>query len=561
MMAKGKRTGAVFITAACLLLCGCQTEAERTEETAQVQNVQTAENTSLTFFSVDGDVGWNDPVAREITKKTGVSLKMQALISEGDYQIPLMIATSNYPDMIFAKGDAQKLIESDALIDMAPLIEEYGPNIKKLYGERYNWLRYSEEDPAIYQLCCAALTESVTETGGTVQLQYAALKENDYQIPRTLEEYEKAIKNYLEKYPETDGEKNIGISIVASDWHWLVTLANPAGFIANGAPDDGQWIVDEDLNVSYKHFNNEEQKEFFRWLNRMYHEGILDPEFATQTYEEYIQKIEQGRVVGLMDAKWDYESAVKNLKSAGKYDKDYAPLPVTISEDVPCTVHIPSLEPIGWGVGITKSCDDPVQAVKFLDFLCSDEGQVLVHWGIEDVNYTVDENGMRQRSAEEIRRKSEDPLYAQDTGVGLHNYPFPTRGDYEKDSTGNPYTTSGSDVKKEEYQPAEKEALEALGVDSFLDIFPEITEERKAKYPPLWAQYIPTELSEKEEELDDISWNGLVACIIAQPEEFDAGWENLMKELEAAGAKEAGEEMTRLLKSRMKFWESFDQEE
>lgn len=30
-------------------------------------------------------------------------------------------------------------------------------------------------------------------------------------------------------------------------------------------------------------------------------------------------------------------------------------------------------------------------AIKYLDYICSDEGQVLVQWGIEGVNYFLDE--------------------------------------------------------------------------------------------------------------------------------------------------------------------------
>lgn len=37
----------------------------------------------------------------------------------------------------------------------------------------------------------------------------------------------------------------------------------------------------------------------------------------------------------------------------------------------------------GYGISITTDCEDPVRAIKFLDWLSSDEGQVLRNWGIE----------------------------------------------------------------------------------------------------------------------------------------------------------------------------------
>ena len=49
----------------------------------------------------------------------------------------------------------------------------------------------------------------------------------------------------------------------------------------------------------------------------MYNEGILDPEFATQTHEDYIAKIASGRVVALLDTDWDYSDGEKVLKADG----------------------------------------------------------------------------------------------------------------------------------------------------------------------------------------------------------------------------------------------------
>ena len=76
-----------------------------------------------------------------------MKLKTDYPVSSDDQKVALMIAEQNYPDMIYAKGDAGSLIEAGALIDLSDLIEEYGPNIKKMYGDELNKLRYSEEDP------------------------------------------------------------------------------------------------------------------------------------------------------------------------------------------------------------------------------------------------------------------------------------------------------------------------------------------------------------------------------------------------------------------------------
>ena len=316
------------------------------------------------------------------------------------------------------------LIEAGALLDLTDLIEEYGPNIKKLYGENYSRLKYSEEDPSIYQLASNPVDTSLYTSSGTAQLQWAVLAYNNYEIPYTLEQYEDRIKSYLAAYPEINGKATLGLSISCSDWRWYITLANPSGFI-NGFPDNGQWVVDDDNNylTVYKHASAG-QYEYFKWLNRLYSEGILDPEFAMQLHEDYMAKISEGRVLGLLDALWDYNEAEMILKANGEYERTYAGLPVTMSEEVVCTSLYSQGLQAGWGVAVTKSCEDPVRAVQFLNWMCSEEAQILLNWGLENVNYILDENGMRKLPDDELLEKKTDTLYATRTGVGYHLYPF-----------------------------------------------------------------------------------------------------------------------------------------
>lgn len=59
----------------------------------------------------------------------------------GDAQaIPLMMA-GDFPDLIYAKGELTKLIDAGAVIPLDDLIEKYGTNMKKLYGDQIVKLR------------------------------------------------------------------------------------------------------------------------------------------------------------------------------------------------------------------------------------------------------------------------------------------------------------------------------------------------------------------------------------------------------------------------------------
>lgn len=509
----------------------------------------------LTFFSADGtqDDPWTDPVALAITEKTGVKLKTTYPIGGNDEgeAVALMIAEQKYPDIIFAKGSANNLIEAGAMMDMSDLIDEYGPNIKKLYGEEYDKLRESADDPAIYQLSAYVVGGEKFKDCGSAQIQWDALKAKDYKLPDTLEELETMIKDYIASSPKTeDGLDRIGITLSTSDWHWMITLGNPAGAIADGAPDNGQWLIDENNQAIYK-FRSDKEREYFRWMCRMYNEGILDPEFATQTNDDYIAKIASGRVVCLFDKDWNYQDGEKVLKADGKLGATYAGLPLTMDKDTKCPNLMYQGLTTGTGVGISSTCADPVKAIKFIDFLCSDEGQVLNKWGIEDVNYFMDESGHRYRTDEEIEMSQNDKDYSKNTGVGFHNYPFPSYGDGILDPTGSTYTTTSKTSVIAEYNDEEKAACEKWGVELLVDVFPQASEFEIPPYPPLWALAKPMEFDEIANQLDEVSWSALIKCVTGSEADFDNNYDSMIKELEKTGMAEAEQMLTEIIAEKV----------
>lgn len=506
------------------------------------------------YFNADGKNGnWDNPVAKAITEATGVTLDVSyPVASQGDAKedVALMIANDEYPDMIYAKGSATDLYQAGALIDMTDLIEKYGPNIKKMYGAEMEKLKWSQDDPGIYQLSYAGVNQKTLTTGGSCQIQWAALKENDYKYPKTLDEYEKMIKSYLAAHPKTeDGLDMIGITMSASDWHWMITLGNPAGLIADASPDNGQWIIDDEYNVHYKHVTDEE-KEYFKWLCRMYNEGILDPNFATQTDDDYIAKVASGRVVAITDAEWHYSQCEATLVADGKVDQTYVGLPVTLREDQVEKALLYQGTTVGWGIGITKSCEDPVRAIKFLDYLCSDEGQILYHWGIEGENYFLDDDGQPYRTDEEVAKAQSDPDYAKNTGIDNYTgFPIYGTGSYSED--GFPYTPTTKESVIANYNTAEKEGCEAMGFEMLTDMFAQPEEFDLLPYSALWAYQQPQELAEKQTILDEIAWPGLVKCVTGTEDEFDANWESMVQELTDNGLADAEEAMTEFLATKL----------
>lgn len=540
---------------------GCSDDSTNT-----VESLVSTENEvlTLTMYSEDLKMEFDSflsPVAKAITDDTGIALDIQYPTEGLAEKIDLMVASNVYPDLIMVK-DTHKLVDAGAYVDLRPLIEAYGPNIKKLYGEYMPRLQFSLEDEAIYVLPQRPVGEIAWEPEMGFQLQHDVVQKLGYPTLETLEDYENALRTYMDMYPEINGEPTIGITFVIDDWRWKISIGNAAGF-ATGAPDDGNWFVDpETYQASYR-FLRPEEKEYYRWLNHMYNEGLIDPESFVQKYEAYIAKIASGRVLGLIDAYWQYSYAETILREKNMEERMYGQYPIQLDH----TTKAADFRDVGYiggyGIGISKDCEDPIEAMKFLDYMASDEGHILRLWGIEGVNY-IYEDGKRVLPPEEMERRLTDADYFKDTGKSVYGYPFPIWGKGILDATGNTYNPDSEGFNRSNYSDIEREVLSAYSVSTWAELYPSADELSVSLWGEAWDIPIPSESSIRYqlEACDAIMREGLVTAILSEPEKFDENWASIMNQLEDADVHIMGEEFTKLVLARIELWQdsAVDQE-
>ncbi len=543
----------LVVALASVTACGSSDPVET--ETSDVSTPMT-----ISFFGSDANPTWNgmqDEVGKEITKATNVTINAEYDVSGGGTQkIALMTASGTYPDMIFPKGSITKLVEAGALIDLTDLINKYGPNIKKVYGDDLARLQYSKEDPSIYVLPTnAGVGQTSFDAGGGFEVQHAVMKEMGYPKIETVKDFEKVLKDYKEKHPTINGQPTIPLSLNADDWKIMITVTNPA-FNATGAPDDGEFYIDPETYEAQLHYKRPEEKEYFRWLNHMYNEGLLDPETFTQKTDQYNSKIASGRVLGLIDQEWDYQQAENALKSSGMAERTYGHYPVQLNTETKDRSFQDIGAPVGYGVGITTSAKDPIRIIKFLDWMSSDEAQILNQWGIEGKHYEM-KDGKRVIPADVQDKKTNDNTnFVKTTGVSGYTAFGVHYGDGVKDSTGNYYTTNFPEQIIAGYTAAEKETLKAYGATTWKDIFPQ-----KDEFPvkPWGAAYnLPApddqEYTVNFQKGQDIVRKRIPEAILASPEEFDTVYDEMVAELSTEPMKKMEASYTQLIKDTVELW-------
>jgi putative aldouronate transport system substrate-binding protein len=551
-MKKHWKTG-MFLTSVVLVsgLIGCS------KDTANLEDEDPEGDITLSLFSGDLHSQWDNmesPVSQVVKEKTGVTINGEFDVNGGDQKIALMAASGDYPDLIWPKGNAGTLVDAGAFLDLTDLIEEHAPNLKEIYGDYFDRLKWSNEDESIYILPTSEVDHTYWEPGTGFMLQHAVVEELGYPEIRTVDDFENAIREYKEKNPTIDGQPTVGLSLLADDWRIMISTTNPA-FFATGAPDDGEFYIDPDTYEAKFHYRRAEEKEYFRWLNHMNDEGLLDPESFVQKYDQYLAKISSGRVLGLIDADWQVDQAQNALREAGKTERMHGMYPVTLTDEF----KHPNFQQTGylggWGIGISVDCENPVRAIKFLDFLASEEGQILQNWGIEGEHYTM-EDGKRVISEEQMEERNNNANFSKQTGIGVLKGFSPVYGNGAEDSTGQTYTIASPEQIKDSYTDKEKEVLEAYDAELWKDLYPQEDEFPVKPWGAAYNMAVPagSNLELVMQRCLDIMKRKIPEAILADPEKFDAVWDEFQDELLAAGAEEAEKEYTELIKNRIELW-------
>lgn len=357
-----------------------------------------------------------------IEEKFGVTFSWDILVGDKDQKIGVLIASGDLPDMV--EVDSEKFQGAGCLIDLKPLVEKYCPNIMKHYSSVWKQMldADSEKDakgniitPHIYSLPNYGVYDGPDQ--GTFYnqngfwIQKTVLKEFGFPTIKTVDQYFDLLEAYAKKYPTIDGAKTIPFSIITADWE-AFNLWNPPNFLA-GFPNDGNGHItlENGKYVYTDNFTDENAYRCYKLYNGYYQRGLIDPASFTDNRDQYYAKIAQGRVLGMFIQGWQFQGDPENtLKTAGKYDRTYAPLPVVFDETVKPhyrDMPLPNLQR-GYGITVKAGEKKAIQILKFLDSLLTDENQKMLQWGIEGEDWQKDAQGRPSRTQAQ-RDQQADP--------------------------------------------------------------------------------------------------------------------------------------------------------
>lgn len=203
---------------------------------------------------------------------------------------------------------------------------------------------------------------------------------------------------------------------------------------------------------------------------------------------------------------------------------------------------------ISEGLAITKGCEDIEGALQFVNDLMSQEVETLRYWGIEGVDYEVDENGVFYKTQEQ-RKLAENQEY-QTSHMCSYPY-FPHHEGMNLDGI-NAYTPEIQPVEFWDSLPEDvRECMESYGCKNYVEMLG--ANDPPGPWFPMYSHSTQlttaTEAGESWKEMIEVKQEYLPQVVMA--EDFDLAWEQYMKLYQACRPEEFLKEMQRELEYRI----------
>lgn len=461
----------------------------------------------------------NLPIWKAIEEKTGVKINWDVVPSAQyiETMTVRLAAMQNVPDLFTIPGDPVKFGEDGVLEPLEGLIDQYASNMQTFFAE----------NPKIYNLLKAPnghvyFVSSVTSGVNMYEPQGHAIRKDwldklNLPVPETLDDWYNVLKAFKEKDPNENGKPD-EIPLVLSDYSVAYTFGNAWGLhhFVNGLTLG--FFPDKEGKVQCE-WLDPRSKEMVKFLNTLYKDGLLDPEYLTGKYDQFLSKNAKDIVgasyigVSVID-QWD-----KNLQDAGVKDANWiAVKPPKGPNGYPG--HGMINPPVSGYFGMSANSKNKEVAIKWLDYVyASEEGNRFTTFGIEGKSYVI-ENGEPMFTDFVLKNPDGLNFFSALRILGAAPTLPWIRNDKGPLSKQPAQMVAGNEKLQEQIKKLQPSLIESVPFGFIL-----MTPEEAAANAPLTADF-KTKLDEK------------MANFITGVEDIDSGWDKFTSELKSLGVDE-----------------------
>ena len=342
-----------------------------------------------------GVVSYNETYFwQELEARTGTHTEFVHLPAGADImtQVNLMVASRDLPDIIVGvdwktvTGGAPLWEEDGVIIDLTDLIPEYMPNYYSAIQEVPYWEPTLSVDGKMYYI--SDIQHGVIYQGPNIRGDW--LEAAGLEVPSTIDELYDVLVYFKENDMNGNGDANdewpmsgmtptaVGWSPYNLMWAWGVHYDFQ---LVDGKVTHGMLLPEFEEAVTF--------------LHKIYSEGLLDPDYATQDrtaldgkYMNNLVGMEYGIQPSKMNNALNPDCNENGFKAIGLPNlKLTADSPAYVFDQVYITLFT------GAKAAITGSCAEPEKVLTWIDYIFGDEGSLLFNYGLEHLSFEYDANG------------------------------------------------------------------------------------------------------------------------------------------------------------------------
>ncbi|MBP3361297.1 MAG: extracellular solute-binding protein [Clostridia bacterium] len=322
---------------------------------------------------------------QEMERRSGIEVEFQHVQNE---KINLLFASNALPDLLLLNwsgfGGALKHANDRQIIALDSYIEKYAPNLVNIMKEDNKiYLQLAEADGRIYNFPFIRGEEELRVFQGFM-IRQDWLDKLGLEMPTTRDEFYNVLKAFRNGDPNGNGEadetpylaeKSYGIDRMYNFW------GKDVFYVDNGTVKCG--------------WTEPEYKEYIEWMNKLYSEGLIDPDYMINDRNQFDQKVARGLGGVWYGPAGGCLGRLTTLMEPVDPEFDLVGMPwIKAADGNKYVVNSEFVaEVTGMGYAVSSSCKNIEEAVKWMDYAYSDEGQILFNFGIEGESYTM-ENGV-----------------------------------------------------------------------------------------------------------------------------------------------------------------------
>ena len=334
------------------------------------------------------DEGPSNPVAvkyfenleKALEKDKGLKVKFELVeMPQGNYaeKLNLLLMSGDIPDLIYFQGGDQQIANQDLLEDLTPYIEK-SEYIKDAM------LPHNKERMKNYPyLLWIKPLDSKTPVIRKDWFESVASSEALMADP-TVENYEAFFKELVTKQPGGAGKPANAVTVAGDITELDFIFKMAFGINQTWLEKDGSYI---NSKVS------EQEKAKLTFYNKLYEEGLLDPQYLTKqwdTKEEAFYDGDSAVIVGTNGKIIDIYNG--KMRQVNGEEAEVVVLPPAKGEFQGFAATDITKE--SRGLAISSQSKNKDAAFQVLDYLASPEGQVLDRLGFEGEHFNVTDSGI-----------------------------------------------------------------------------------------------------------------------------------------------------------------------